>query len=188
MLRTDVINGVISKFNYSSYLEIGLNNAADNFDKILCSDKASVDPNPDADAHFVETSDDFFNKISKRRLDIIFLDGLHSDEQLKRDFFNAIRFLKDDGCVIMHDTNPMSEDLTHFPRDKSGTWNGSAYKFVASLNCQKYTIPDDHGCTIVFKKDVITIPTVSDYNTWQYFDQNRKELLNLISWDEFIRL
>ena len=37
--------------------------------------------------------------------DIIFVDGLHEKQQVKKDILNSIKFLKDGGTIICHDVN-----------------------------------------------------------------------------------
>jgi len=49
-------------------------------------------------------SDSFFRK-NKKTYDCIHIDGDHHYEQVKKDFFNALVALKDDGTIIMHDAN-----------------------------------------------------------------------------------
>ena len=43
MTRTDIINTYIYKYNFKTYLEIGVRDGA-NFDKIKIKNKISVDP------------------------------------------------------------------------------------------------------------------------------------------------
>lgn len=197
--RTDVINFLVTKFNLQRYCEIGLQRPEQNFDKIISDYKVSVDPDLNAHATYCMTSDQFFEVAAwnigynDRKFSIIFLDGLHSAEQLQNDFYNCLKYLSPDGWICMHDTNPESEDLTHFPRDKSGSWNGSCYKFAASLlvpNGKKFTVGVDHGVTCVQPKGKYEISDPSTWivNNWRDFDKNRKELLNLISWDEFLAI
>lgn len=196
--RTDVLNHLADKYKLKRYLEIGLQNTAQNFDKIQCEYKVSVDPDPNAHATFCMTSDEFFNIGFERlyvnsdfetKFDLIFSDGLHSWEQCQKDFCNAMDVLSLDGWLAIHDTSPADESLTRFPRDKKGSWNGSTYKFAAklkSIGCDIVTVDEDHGVTLVKKTDIR--PHAPCDISWDYFNANRKELLNLISWDEFIKL
>lgn len=190
--RYDILNHLAHKYNLQRYLEIGLNDSTQNFDKIICKHKVSIDPDPKANATWVMTSDEFFeNKIYhlSNFIHLIFSDGLHSAEQCQKDFCNAMGLLSDDGYLCIHDTNPAEESLTHFPRDKKGSWNGSTYKFAAklkSLGCDVVTVDEDHGVTIVRKTDLRPVGACDI--SWGYFNANRKELLNIISFDEFIKL
>ena len=42
--HTQLLNVLIKKHNLKSYLEIGVQNPANNFDKIECDSKVGVDP------------------------------------------------------------------------------------------------------------------------------------------------
>ena len=51
---------------------------------------------------FKTTSDDFFIK-DKEDFDIIYVDGLHTYNQVKKDLINALKALKSDGIIICDD-------------------------------------------------------------------------------------
>jgi len=60
--RADVINALIVRYGYRSYLEIGVNTQAQpgwSHDSIEIETKHGVDPNPAVDATFPVTSDEF---------------------------------------------------------------------------------------------------------------------------------
>jgi hypothetical protein len=190
--RTDLLNHLATKYHLKRYLEIGVQNPQQNFDKILCEYKVGVDPDPNAHASFCMTSDEFFDAIDyslKVRYDLIFLDGLHTAEQVKKDFENSLKILSSNGFIVLHDCNPEKEEHTIVPRPtKTGHWNGDVYKFAVNLsNEYSYTVDIDNGCRVFSirysKKDIIAL---DENYLWEYFDKNRKGLLNLITWDEFI--
>ena len=67
MTRTDIINSLISKYNFKSYLEIGLGDGQ-NYNNVVCLHKTNVDPSPECyrtDACHKMTSDEFFSKSKK---------------------------------------------------------------------------------------------------------------------------
>ena len=72
-LRTEIINFLIKSLDKSvKYLEIGVRNPDDNFNKITAEEKYSVDPgyeNSDNNVDFKMTSDEFFtkNRIAERQ-------------------------------------------------------------------------------------------------------------------------
>jgi hypothetical protein len=79
MLRTDIINYLIERYNYNSYLEIGVQFPHSNYDKIEIQNKVGVEPYPAQDLlhkHIVElTSDMFFKSLEDNvKYDIIFID------------------------------------------------------------------------------------------------------------------
>ena len=78
--RYDIIKKIIEKKKYSSYLEIGCFED-ETFNKINIDKKVGVDPNSGGNVRL--TSDNFF-KINKDTFDIIFIDGLHTFEQVKK--------------------------------------------------------------------------------------------------------
>lgn len=204
--RTDLLNHLVEKYNLQRYLEIGVQVPGLNFDKIKCAYKVGVDPDADAHAAFCMTSDDFFDLakngsdtesgeyIGLRPLytfDLIFIDGLHTAEQVKKDFENALKILSPNGFIVLHDCNPLQEEHTIVPRPKPrGHWNGDVYKFAANLLCKKVTVDIDNGCLVYRNTDGYAHfdfdKHFTDTATWEFFNENRKQLLNLITWDEFV--
>lgn len=222
--RTDVLNHLARKYNLKRYLEIGVQDPAQNFDKVICAEKFGVDPDPSAGASFCMTSDDFFyinnpeDKIDvttiedfysthggrkymtiDRRLDLIFIDGLHTAEQVAKDFKNSIKFLSPNGFIVIHDCNPEKEEHTIVPRPKpTGHWNGNVFQFAITIASPHYgyeegyperpvTVDVDNGCLVYRHGQWSGFGGVACL-AWGWFDKHRKEYLNLISWDEFIRL
>ena len=86
MNRIQIINNLIKKNNYKSYLEIGVNTPAQpgySHDSIHVEIKHGVDPN--VETTYKMESDDFFKNHISQKYDIIFVDGLHLFEQAHRD-------------------------------------------------------------------------------------------------------
>ena len=208
--RTTLLNHLVIKHNLKRYLEIGVQNPDQNFNKILCEYKVSVDPDPNAHATFCMDSDQFFSANNPidyidvttkdsaplhqtlerdKRFSLIFIDGLHTAEQVKKDFENALKFLSPNGFIVLHDCNPLKEEHTIVPRPtERGHWNGDVYKFAAALlHKKKFTVDIDNGCMVCpgnREKYQILYEPLSTW-TWDLFDKNRHSI-NLISWDEFI--
>lgn len=204
--RTDLLNHLAEKYNLQRYLEIGVQVPALNFDKIICNYRVGVDPDPTAAAAFCMTSDEFFktgfdrlfvNTDWETKFDLIFIDGLHTAEQVKKDFENSLKILSPNGFIVLHDCTPLQEEYTIVPRPKPrGHWNGDVYKFAATLNdyngVKHYTVDIDNGCAVITVRPDCDIYKRGEYDnypaTWEDFNENRKELLNLITWDEFISI
>ncbi len=207
--RSDLLNYLANKYQLKRYLEIGLQRAEQNFDKIQCEYKVSVDPDLNAKATFQMTSDEFFEintPIDRvdvtsvgdtqrqyhefdKRFDLIFIDGMHEAEQVRKDFEHAIKYLSPNGWICIHDCNPQKEEHTIVPRPTpTGHWNGSVYKFAALLSINKNfcTVDIDNGVG-VFRGTGYKISAKEDWS-WYEFEINRKKLLNLISWEEFLAL
>ena len=87
--RTAIIQEIINKKNYKSYLEVGCDND-ENFSKIQIESKIGIDPLKGGTLRM--TSDEFFIN-NHQSFDIIFLDGLHTYEQTIKDIYNGLRFL-----------------------------------------------------------------------------------------------
>src|SRR6187402_866628 len=185
--RYDLINHLIKTYNLNSYCEIGTQVREVNFDRIQCAEKFCIDIDPKAKADFTGSSDDFFLQ-NEKVYDIYFLDGLHTAEQVKKDFVNAWSVLSPNGFIVLHDCNPLIEEHTIVPRPtERGHWNGDVYKLACQLstNWISYrTIDIDNGCG-VFCKNTQEY-SLGDIPTWSVFNENRNRLLNLRTWNEFI--
>lgn len=194
LTRYDIINKIIELNSYANYLEIGINNGLC-FKKINCSKKTGVDPNSDH-ATCKMTSDDFFKTLKPEdKFDIIFIDGLHLEMQVDKDIENSIKYLKENGTIILHDCNPPSEyhakENIYFGGPISGEWNGTVYKSLVKIRSKRNdltltTVDTDYGVGILTKEPSETIKTCSD--TWDFFDANRKEILNLITPKQFEKI
>ena len=169
--RFDWINEVIRKRGYTDYLEIGVRNPADCFDRIECARKTSVDPGHEFEANPVDyalTSDVFFaqfraNKLKglthHHRWDIIFIDGLHQAEQVDLDIENSLKHLKPGGMIVLHDCWPRNEFHTRdaFPQwedlEALRAWNGSTwrafYKQWMTGRWRTYLIQADWGIGVI---------------------------------------
>ena len=193
--RTALINHLIKKYGFSKYLEIGVRKGK-NFNKINVDFKIGVDPNPlfeNKNLHRV-TSDDFFLS-NNNNFDIIFIDGLHLEEQVDKDIKNSLKCLSKNGLILLHDCNPPTEFHQRNNYEVNGEfpeWNGTVWKSFAklrildpslSLSC----VNCDWGIGIIKKKK----SKLHNYNgnlNYRYLEKNRHDLLNLISVKEFIKI
>lgn len=159
--RTDIINYLIDKNNLKSYLEIGVGNGA-NFNSIKCESKECCDPyitTMDGCCERVitykETSDEMFSHMDKdKKYDIIFIDGLHEGNQVLRDVYNSLKHISDNGFILIHDSLPITEERSHFPRNVSAgcAWNGSVFKAYPVLkenNVEFSIISMDEGIGLI---------------------------------------
>ena len=148
--RWDLIKYLINKNNYKNYLEIGCDQNQ-LFSKIEIENKTGVDP--ESGGNIKTTSDDFFLN-NAEKFDIIFIDGLHIYEQVKKDILNSINCLNDGGIVLVHDCMPDSLAKQAVPRFKM-KWNGDVWKAIVDLRQNKdldiYTCEMDEGIGVVKK-------------------------------------
>lgn len=188
--RTELIQFLINKIKAKSYLEIGMG-PGENFSKIQCDYKICVDPNPIVPVTYKMTSDDFF-KQNKEKFDVIFIDGLHWNPQVYNDINNSLDVLNDNGYIICHDMNPSTEIMQLYPAHAPHTeWTGDCWKAWALLrsqnkNLQMHVVDIDYGCGII-SRGIQDLYTIEDELNWEYFVKNRKDLLNLISVDLFMK-
>jgi hypothetical protein len=193
MTRTDIINFLISKYNYKSYLEIGIGDGA-NYNLITCDYKTNVDPCFDSfdsqDLSHVKnkvTSDEFFDT-NTETFDIIFIDGLHVYEQVYKDIQNSLKFLNEGGSIICHDMLPPTAWHQRPANEyQGGEWNGDCWKAVARLRVESddleiYTINSDWGVSVIRKGNNLKYPKdldiVLDYS---FFERNKFGLMNVIN-------
>ena len=186
--RYEIINALIEKFDYKTYLEIGIW-TLNCFRAVKCETKHSVDPMVNK-AMFKMTSNAFFEQ-NNTLYDIIFIDGLHTAEQVKRDIENALECLATGGTIVCHDMLPNTDWEARGTKafDNKGVWNGDAYKAWIELrktrqDLSMHVIDADWGCGVIRKGSQETIPedTKDDFKTYR---QNTKEIMNTIEPEEF---
>lgn len=215
MERYDIINSLIERKGYKSYLEIGVRNPWECFDKINCEVKHSVDPGYETGgsenlATYHYTSDGFFSALHSGQLniphdfkwDIIFIDGLHISDQVYLDFLNSTLHLSVEGVVVFHDCNPplcyyAREDYHDISTPAGGYWNGTVWKAIQKirttplgLDGQAFdllTVDSDWGVGIAWRGKAVTLisPDFNTFYEYNTFAANRKQILNLLSVQEF---
>ncbi len=193
--RTPIINHIIQKNNFNSYLEIGTHNGS-NFDKIIIKEKIGVDPKPlKEDPKIIRISSDNFFKTNNSKYDIIFIDGLHLEDQADRDLKNSINYINDNGIIIMHDCNPPSEfhqRQNYKINEKFPPWNGTAWRSYVKLrmknkNLSMCCVDCDWGVGIIKKGKQKLYNFIEDFSYWDLHN-DRKTILNLISVKQFLEM
>ena len=209
MNRLDVIQKSIDKINAKHYLEIGVF-AANTFMQVSAAHKIAVDPdynislkkkfkwivlNPCniSNSYFKITSDEYFKKHqSNKKLDVVFVDGLHTYEQSLKDVLNSLEHLNENGIIVMHDCLPPNEDaalpVDSYEASGAGVWTGDVWKTVCHLRSMRddlnvFVLDCDFGLGIVTKGKPESMLNYSkdEINNLSYQDliKNRKEILNL---------
>ena len=188
--RWDLIEYLINKYEYSDYLEIGCDQDQ-LFSKVRIKNKTGVDPINGGNIR--KTSDEFFRE-NKKKFDIIFIDGLHIYNQVKKDILNSISCLKEEGIVLVHDCMPDSLSKQAVPRYRM-SWNGDVWKAIVDLrqneNLEIYTCKIDQGIGVIKKKRNSSIlkieKNIKDLKFKDYY-KNYIKYLRVVDLDEFQRL
>jgi len=152
--RMSFITLAVQKFKNCKYLEIGCEGNSC-FSTIPVIDKTGVDPENGGNVR--DTSDNFF-KNNKKNFDVIFIDGLHTYEQCRKDIINSLKFLNRNGFIFLHDMIPRTWKEENVPRlGSQGIWTGDVWKVALELIKTKgidfFVIAADHGVGVIKKKE-----------------------------------
>ena len=188
--RWDLIEYLINKYKYSDYLEIGCDQDQ-LFSKVRIKNKTGVDPI--SGGNIRKTSDEFFRE-NKNKFDIIFIDGLHTYNQVKKDILNSINCLKEEGIVLVHDCMPDSLSKQAVPRYRM-SWNGDVWKAIVDLRQNEYleiyTCKIDQGIGVIKKKRNSSIlkleKNIKDLKFEDYY-KNYVKYLRVVDLKEFQKL
>lgn len=183
MTRTNIINKYIIKFGYKKYLEIGIQHGI-NFKAVKCKDKVGVEPEKlYEDDRVLKTTSDTFFEYNKDKFDIVFIDGLHHAEQVKKDIENSLKVLNKDGVVICHDMLPPTEKHQLVPRIQK-VWNGDCWKAFVELRTKRddlemYVIDDDWGVGVIRFGKQKKLDLKGLKMNWPNFNKNKQEWMNV---------
>ena len=218
MERFEVVQSVLEMFEKPRYLEIGVNEGR-TFHSLIADKKVGVDPNYLFDIeearslhlnnqYIVQTSDDFFSAHldMMEKFDVIFIDGLHTFDQVLKDLLNSYAMLKDDGIIIIDDVIPRdfisslpSIEMMYAMRqaENSGdtTWMGDVYKLVFFISgflpaLSFATVKENHGQTLCWKKarnpESLLIKDVTNLDFTDV--ALRKSIFNIQSHSDILRM
>ena len=143
MNLVNVMNGLIKEGDYKDYLEIGVGQG-NTLNLIKCHNKTGVDIRKATTADYIMSADEFFEIAYRKTLlfDIVFIDGNHDYEYVKRDIDNSLRHLRPHGTIICHDTLPVSKGNAN---EDGWQGMGTAYKAIMDLRMNN---PDVVICSI----------------------------------------
>ena len=193
-MRWDIINYLVDKNNYKSYLEIGVQDYTSNCEKINVEYKVAVDPAPKGKCDFVGTSDDYFASLSEDvKFDIIFIDGLHHSNQVIKDIENSIKHLNIEGTIVVHDCLPETFN-NQLRDDHGGEWTGDVWKAMVYLKGRRddldiKVVDHDWGCGIIKRgtQTLIEKLELEDIH-WSLFEEKRNEILSVITEQQFLKI
>tara|TARA_R110002060_G_scaffold66712_4_gene75494 strand:- start:1889 stop:2500 length:612 start_codon:yes stop_codon:yes gene_type:complete len=190
--RTNLINYLIDNRGFKSYLEIGVQVPANNYDKIICEKKCGVDPAALGAVTHPMTSDKFFQD-NIDSFDIIFIDGLHLSEQVAKDADNGLKCLNKNGVLVFHDCMPKMK--LHAQRNRESIqWNGDVWKAAMYVrmnykNVNLTVLDMDYGCGVLeTSKSQKLFPKIEiEDMTWEFYEANKVEALNIMSVEEWLK-
>ena len=185
--RISTVNLLLNNFDNASYLEIGC--ASDSlFNSVPVENKVGVDPLSGGNVR--KTSDIFF-KENKKQFDVIFIDGLHTYEQVRKDIINSISTLNEGGWIVLHDMLPRNWIEQHSPIITKGPWTGDVWKVAFELiqtgGIDFKILKIDHGVGVikVIKKSVqlknLQKELLNSKFTYYYDNINK---LPIIEWND----
>ncbi len=228
--RINIIQNIIDRKKAKTYLEIGVR-AGDAFLRIKATCKLGVDPNfvisPTKkfryyfknpynifNKYFDMESDTFFAqeniRLSEHGLDVVFIDGLHTFSQSLKDVQNSLGYLNNNGVIVLHDCNPLSEAAA-FPAASidevqkvnppgfEGIWNGDVWKTIVYLRSMRkdlriFVLDCDFGLGVITKGTPETMLNYSpdavcnlSYNDLAKERQSLTNLKNLNYLEEFLK-
>jgi hypothetical protein len=214
MRRLEVIQKIINKVGCKTYLEIGVEYGSV-FLNVDAPRKIGVDPDLRISLsnkithlrdifknnYYQKKSDDFFAADSHifedNKIDVAFIDGLHTYRQSFSDLKNCLKYLNDGGVIVMHDCNPESpamaapsiEEYKRYPIPGKA-WCGDVWKTIARIrsdpdygNLDAFVLDCNYGLGVITRskqKNRLSY-TVSDIEKMSYKDleDNRDKILNL---------
>ncbi len=213
MNRLSLLQDLVHRNSYERFLEIGTHKGK-TFLPLKCKYKTAVDPsfrfsipfflkqlyrNPNnlQNRYFRMTSDNFFSKKTsylenKGKLDLIFIDGLHTFEASLKDVLNSLQYLDPKGTIVLHDcfppskasatpANSLKEAAKMNIPDWTGAWCGDVWKTVAYLKKQYdnslhiNVLNADLGLGIISFKESITVDKKIDTKLFHSINQKSFE-------------
>lgn len=195
MNSTTIINTLIRKRGYKRYLALGIE--GDHIVHVKCQHAVGVDQFSEH-ATFKSDTDAFFALLDAHpeplKYDIIFIDGLHTESQTTKDFDNSLRYLADEGTIVLHNCNPPSE---FYQRPHSAAlltrcmqWTGDVWRVIVHLRATRddldvFVVDADYGCGIVRRRssNTIEVPTLLTYTE---LSRDRNRLLGLVKSEDFL--
>lgn len=206
MHHVQIINHLIRRYGYKTYLEIGVANPKLCFDGIMAENKTGVDPELNGWRYdYRMESDEFFSFLHAGRTefppdmkwDCIFIDGLHLAEQVEKDVVNSLRHLAEGGTIVMHDCSPphpmIAREVYQPDYPVPGEWCGTTWKAFYKFRHTRsdllmWCVNTDCGVGIIQRGNGGAIPNDNPYYSYEIMDRNRKLHLNLITPEEFLGL
>ena len=208
--RVTFLNLIIKKMGYKKYLEIGIDNPDICFNRIKVEKKIAVDPYTEDTGchkwnienvdefiksidgnHYLLTSDEFFDK-KRDTFDIIFIDGVHLENQVDKDIENSLAKLRPGGLIVLHDTMPRNE-LVATPKPEAGQpWMGTVYRSFWKLRMFRSDLDlctVDKGTGFSFVRPGVnkpySRPNFKNHMSFEFLNIYRNEIMNVTPLETF---
>ncbi len=183
--RIALVNKIVSLYENPSYLEIGC--AGDVlFKSVNAPNKIGVDPAAGGTNRM--TSDQFF-ETNSQHFDVVFIDGLHTYNQVWKDVENSLRFLKRDGFIVLHDMIPNNWIEQHCPIITNSVWTGDVWKLSFDLvnlrGADYFLVSVDHGIGVLRKSEgqvQLLPPSLDEATKYSFFLDNINNL-PIVDWN-----
>ena len=201
MTRTDVINVLFGKNeHFTSYLQIGVGDPPDaTFINILAYQKQGITTmrmQAWNGGFYDPGSIDFWAACPlEQKYDVIFIQSIYEFDQVYADVHHAMEHLNEDGFIVIHGCNPLEKEWTiPLLQYSQGPWIGAAYRAFIRLKYEHkdwsfFVVDEDFGCGIITKRPVVKNKCMRLSSLdWETFEKFRKELLNLVTFEEYICL
>ncbi len=186
--KAELINRIIQKKNYKSYLELGIGAALETVSQIKCDKIVSVDTVKfnDKNPTFVGTTNAYFDK-HKEKFDVIYIDAAHDKNQVDIDAVNSMEILNDDGVIFMHDIGPA--DRSQIVPTASGTAYLSYFWIRANpaIDAFSYEFPNGDVLGIVKMRENPNLLMHFELN-FEFYENNRDFILQKKSLEEVLEL
>ena len=156
--RTELLTYLAGLTRCQRYLEIGVHDG-ENFLAVPSPQKVGVDPSPNPRVPGIvrQKSDEFFERVDLREgpFDLVFIDGDHAAEQVRRDVQGALHVLNERNpwaAVVLHDSNPVTEDMAAEVAHHRA-WCGTVWKAWVELRATSpapwcRVVDLDFGCAV----------------------------------------
>jgi hypothetical protein len=214
--RPERINAFLDIAKGGRYLEIGVHKGK-TFHKIQASHKVGVDPkfmfdtaeySSDSTEFWEITSDEFFARVAPRydKFDVIYLDGLHTFEQVFRDLITSLSYCHDDTIILIDDTVPVNvASFQKTPNDCSllreelgindKAWMGDVCKVVIAIKefmpAWSYATFPNHGQTALVKRarqdfsaSINSLEAISRLSYTEYLTLKKEGAFNIFETDD----
>ncbi len=201
-----IINHLIARGGFTSYLEYNKFDGASYFDDIRCANKTLAylpehsyldGPNlrrllkcaERADIEQILPLETLLARYAGQQFDLIFFDPVHVRPDVDLALQTLPRLLKPGGILVVHDCNPAHVELTSLQR-RPGAWVGETYKAFALFRHfnrgQCVTVDEDFGVGIIHN-DRLKLDYAIDFDLdFVDFERDRSEYVGLIDHAHFL--